>query len=100
MTKKDVQQGRLNAQRLHSDLENTNNNLGQLRDGHHKTEQLAKSTADNLETTNKHVKQIRDMIESRVQPDLEKLREDLRKTDYDTKQLKDNCDQIRADAKA
>jgi len=99
MTKKDVQQGRLNAQRLRSDLDNTNNNLGQLRDGHHKTEQLAKSTADNLETTNKHVKQIRDMVESKVQPNLEKLREELHKTDYDTKQLKDTCDQIRADAK-
>jgi len=73
--------------------------LGQLRDGHHKTEQLAKSTADNLETTNKHVKQIRDMVESKVQPNLEKLREELHKTDYDTKQLKDTCDQIRADAK-
>jgi len=100
MTKKDVQQGKLNSQRLRSDLENTNTNLGQLRDGHQKTEQFAKSTADNLEGTNKHVKQIRDMIESQVQPDLEKLRQDLQKTDYDTKQLKDTCDQIRADAKA
>mmetsp|Transcript_15390 Transcript_15390/g.30332 ORF Transcript_15390/g.30332 Transcript_15390/m.30332 type:complete len:404 (+) Transcript_15390:53-1264(+) len=99
MTKKDIHQGKLNAQKLRSDLENTNSNLGHLRDDHHKTEQLAKATADSLVATNNHVKQTRDMVENKVQPSLDQLREDLHKTVFDAKQLKDTCDQIRADAK-
>jgi len=98
--KKEIQQVRLNAQRLRSDLENNNNNLGQLRDNQHKTDQFAQGTADGLERTNKLLKELRDIVELKVQPDIERLREDLLKTDSDTKQNKDTCDQIKADAKA
>jgi len=98
--KKDIHQARINAQKMQSSLNNTNNNLGQLRDGHIKTEQLVHGTADGLERTNMTLKQVRDMVEGRVQPDVEKLREDMRKADYDLDTLKITCDQIKADAKA
>jgi len=97
--KKEIQQARANAQRLRSDLENTNNNLSQLREGHHKTDQLALGTADGLERTNKTLKQVRDLVEGKVMPDVDKLREELRKTEYDTNALKATCEQLKADAK-
>jgi len=97
--KKEIQQGKANAQRLRADLENTNHNLSQLRDSHHKTDQLALGTADGLERTNKTLKQLRDLVEGKVMPDVDKLREELRKTEYDVNALKAGVEQLKADAK-
>mmetsp|Transcript_115097 Transcript_115097/g.229219 ORF Transcript_115097/g.229219 Transcript_115097/m.229219 type:complete len:395 (+) Transcript_115097:67-1251(+) len=98
--KKEIQQAKVNAQRLRSDLENTNNNLGELRDSQHRTDQLAQGTADGLERTNKTLKQVRDQVEGKVMSDVDKLREELRKNEYDTNVLKNTCDQLKTDAKA
>jgi len=97
--KKEIHQVRINAQRLRSDLEDTNGNVGQLRDSHNKTSQVAQANKDGLERTNKALKQVRDMIEGKVQPDVEKLREELRKAEFDISGLKNTCDQLGVDAK-
>jgi len=97
--KKEIQRAKANSQRLRSDLENTNHDLSKLTDHHHKTEALALGTADGLDRTNKTLKQLRDLVEGKVMPDVEKLREELRKTDYDVNTLKATCEQLKTDAK-
>jgi len=98
--KKDIQQARISTQRIQSSLDNTNDNLGQLRDTHSKTELIAQGAVDGLERTNTTLKEFRHMVESRLQADMENLREDWRKADYDIDALKITCGQMKADAKA
>jgi len=97
--KKELKQLRANAQRLRSDLESTNKHLGDVRDDHRNTEQLAQGTADGLERTSKTLKLVRDLVEGKVQPDVEKLREELRRLEHDAGELRSICDQIKASAK-
>jgi len=82
-----------------SELEQANVNLGNLRDSQHKTAQMAQNTATGLEHTNNTVGHIRNMLENKVNVDIEKMREDLMKTDHVVKQLNDNQEIIKNEAK-
>jgi chromosome segregation ATPase len=98
-TNKELQQLRANDQRLRSDLDDTKNKVGQLLDDH-KTEQLALRTADGLERTDATLKHVRDMMESKVVPNVDGFREDLSKVESDLNALRQICDQMKADAKS
>mmetsp|Transcript_118655 Transcript_118655/g.236351 ORF Transcript_118655/g.236351 Transcript_118655/m.236351 type:complete len:403 (-) Transcript_118655:228-1436(-) len=99
VAKKDIQQGKLNQSKLRSEVEQANVNLGNLRDSQHKTAQLAQNTATGLEHTNDQVGQMRNMLENKVNVDIEKLRDELLRTDHNVKQLNDNQEIIKNEAK-
>jgi len=99
VAKKDIAQSKLNQSKLRSEVEQANVNLGNLRDAHHKTAQLAQNTATGLEQTNNNVAQIRNMLENKANADIEKLREDLLKTEHALKQLSETQEIHKNEAK-
>jgi len=97
--KKDISQNKVNAQKLRSDLEQANFNISDVRDNQAKTDLMAQGTANGLAQTDNNVRQLQSLLQSRVQPDIERLREDQTKTEYETKQLKEMIRKTNADMK-
>lgn len=97
--KKEISQNKINSQKLRSDLEQANSNFSGIRDDQHKTELLAQNTANGLSQTDHNVRQLQNTVQNRVQPDIERLREDQTQNEYATKQLKDMIKKTNSDMK-
>jgi chromosome segregation ATPase len=97
--KKDISQNKTNGQKLRSDLEQTNSNIADVRDDHAKTGLLAQNTAKGLSQTDNNVRHLQNMLQNRVQPDIEKLREGQTQNEYASKQLKQMINKTNSDVK-
>jgi len=97
--KKEISQNKVNSQKLRSDLEEANQNISDTRDALGKTDLMAQSTANGLAQTDLNVKHLTNTIQNRVQPDIERLREDLTQNEYNTKQLKEMIKKTNSDLK-
>jgi len=95
--KKDISQNQVNSQKFRSDLEEAKLDISDLRGNHSKIDLLAQSTANCLSQNELNVRQLEKTLESRLQPDLEWLREDQTKNDHATSQLKEMLKKTNSD---